>query len=157
VLIRSLLNIVFNPLTLDAKDMAIQVASFAKHLTLSLCAAMSIYIANAIPAEVTQFPQVIAGPGLPTPESLGLTSEELYTRVPSPEVMSQIAPLFNLECGEVPPACAVSDAVACANFLIALGQQACVVNGDNVEFCTAGSCHWFGSNISGGPSASSFW
>jgi len=156
VLFQSLVIAVFNRLPLHAREMAIQVASFAKLLTHSLCAAMSIYIVNAIPAEVTHFPKVIAGPGLPTPESLGLTSEELYTRVPSPDVMSQIAPLFNLECGEVPPACAVSDAVACANFLIALGQQACVVNGENVEFCTAGSCHWFGSNISGGPSASSF-
>ncbi|KAJ7871049.1 hypothetical protein B0H13DRAFT_2350115 [Mycena leptocephala] len=133
-----------------------------------------VSLVSAIPTTTdTDFPEVIPGPGLPSLASLGLTSEELYRRIPTPgttsfllltarmnsaapEEMKRLQPLFTLECGEVPPACPVANAVACFNFLNALGTTACTVNGENVTFCTSGSCHWFGSNISGGPSASSF-
>ncbi|KAJ7320957.1 hypothetical protein DFH08DRAFT_970263 [Mycena albidolilacea] len=116
-----------------------------------------VSIVSAIPTVTdSDFPEVIPGPGLPSLASLGLTSEELYKRVPTPEEMKRLQPLFTLECGEVPPACPVANAVACFNFLNALGTTACTVNGENVTFCTSGSCHWFGSNISGGSSASSF-
>ncbi|KAJ6568734.1 hypothetical protein B0H19DRAFT_1065542 [Mycena capillaripes] len=128
-------------------------------LKLAAFAACAVSLANAVPTD-PDVPEVIPGPGLPSLASLGLTSAELYSRAPTPAADSeQLAALerrFPLMCGEVPPACSVSDAVACLNFLSALGTTACTVNGDNVTFCTAGSCHWFGSNISGGPSASSF-
>ncbi|KAJ7642013.1 hypothetical protein FB45DRAFT_863079 [Roridomyces roridus] len=70
--------------------------------------------------------------------------------------MKRLEARFPLMCGQVPPACAVADAIACLNFLSALGTTACTVNGDNEVFCTAGACKWIGSNLSGGPSASSF-
>ncbi|KAJ7738041.1 hypothetical protein DFH07DRAFT_892731 [Mycena maculata] len=115
----------------------------------------STLLAHAVPA-TPKFPEVIPGAGLPSLESLGLTSAELYMRVPTPLQIKTLEARFNILCGEVPPACSVADAVACSNFLAALGTTACTVNGENVMFCTAGPCNWFGSNISGGPSASSF-
>jgi len=102
------------------------------------------------------YPEVIPGPGLPSLASLNLTSAELYERVPTDEQLSILTAQFDLQCGFPGPTCPLANAVACFNFLDALGQQACTVNGENVMFCTAGGCNWFGSNISGGPSASSF-
>ena len=48
----------------------------------SVCAMLLLLVnvAHAVPAE---FPTVIPGPGLPSLESLGLTSAELYERAPS--------------------------------------------------------------------------
>ncbi|KAJ6563982.1 hypothetical protein B0H19DRAFT_1258503 [Mycena capillaripes] len=124
-------------------------------LRLFALAACAATLANAVPTG-PDVPEVIPGPGLPSLASLGLTSAELYSRAPTPEQLATFERRFNLMCAEVPPACSVADAVACLNFLSALGTTACTVNGENVTFCTAGSCHWFGSNISGGSSASSF-
>jgi len=126
--------------------------SFLKLVAVTAYAAM---LTNAVPTG-PDVPEVIPGPGLPSLASLGLTSAELYNRAPTPEQLATLERRFPLMCAEVPPACSVADAVACLNFLSALGTTACTVNGDNVTFCTAGSCNWFGSNISGGSSASSF-
>ncbi|KAJ6520980.1 hypothetical protein DFH09DRAFT_1193361 [Mycena vulgaris] len=109
-----------------------------------------------LPIAVEVFPEVIPGPGLPSLASLGLTSADLYKRVPTSEEVSTLEARFDLLCGEVEPPCAVADAVACFNFLNASGTTACTAKGENITFCTAGSCKWVGSNISGGPSASSF-
>ncbi|KAJ7926811.1 hypothetical protein B0H13DRAFT_1599282, partial [Mycena leptocephala] len=126
-----------------------------------------VSLVSAIPTATSDFPEVIPGPGFPSLVSLGLTSEELYKRIPTPgttsfpllaarmnsvtsEGMKRLWPLFTLECGEVPPACPVANAIMCFNFLNALGTTACTVNGENVTFSTSGSCNWFGSNVSGG-------
>jgi len=134
--------------------MSFKLASLFQLIMLSLGATT---LANAaVIEERTEYPEVIPGPGLPSLASLNLTSAELYERVPTDEQLSTLKARFNLQCGFPGPACPVANAVACFNFLNALGHQACGVNGDNVMFCTAGGCNWFGSNISGGPSASSF-
>ncbi|KAF9259945.1 hypothetical protein L218DRAFT_1055494 [Marasmius fiardii PR-910] len=112
-----------------------------------------VNIAHASPVEDSRV--VIPGPGLPSLESLGLTSADLYARTLTELEMRSLMARFPLMCNEVPK-CSVGDAVACYNYLNALGHQACTVNGENVTFCTAGGCHWFGSNISGGGSASSY-
>jgi hypothetical protein len=44
----------------------------------------TISVANALPSAEGKFPEVIPGPGLPSLASLGLTSAELYQRVPDP-------------------------------------------------------------------------
>lgn len=51
----------------------------------------------------------------------------------------------------------VQNVQACYNYLLALGTTECVVNGDNVVFCTAGDAGIGGSNISGTSSAHSYW
>ncbi|KJA18972.1 hypothetical protein HYPSUDRAFT_144281, partial [Hypholoma sublateritium FD-334 SS-4] len=48
-----------------------------------------------------------------------------------------------------------ANAAACVTFLRNLGTTACGISGDNVNFCQAGDAVIGGSNISGGPSASS--
>ncbi|KAJ7871048.1 hypothetical protein B0H13DRAFT_1477336, partial [Mycena leptocephala] len=104
-----------------------------------------------------RLPEVIPGPGLPTLASLNLTSGELYRRVPALDEMKRIEPLFDLTCGQS-VACPVANAVACFNFLNALGTQLCTINGDfgTVIFCSSGPCDWGGTNISGDESVSSF-
>ncbi|KAJ6582513.1 hypothetical protein DFH09DRAFT_1360401 [Mycena vulgaris] len=123
---------------------------------LGLCHTINlIKVLPRLPTAVEGFPEVIPGPGLPSLTSLGLTSADLYERVPTSDEVSTLEARFDLLCGEVEPPCAVADAVACFNFLNASGKTACTVKGENITFCTAGSCKWVGSNISGGPSASS--
>ncbi|KAJ6582591.1 hypothetical protein DFH09DRAFT_1145605 [Mycena vulgaris] len=134
--------------------MSIRSTSFFALVALAIC--HSVNLVKAVPTAVEDSPEVIPGPGLPSLASLGLTSADLYKRVPTSEEMKRLEARFNIMCGEIPPACSVADAVGCFNFLNALGTQACTVNGENVIFCTAGPCKWGGSNISGGPSASSF-
>ncbi|KAK7053661.1 hypothetical protein R3P38DRAFT_3170996 [Favolaschia claudopus] len=113
-------------------------------LALTLCA---VGFANALP-NTKEFPEVIPGPGLPSLASLNLTSAELYQRVPSPDVVKGLERRFSLICNNVQE-CSTSDASACFNYLNGLGHQACTV--PNVylagnTFCTAGGCHWYGSN-----------
>ncbi|KAJ7923651.1 hypothetical protein B0H13DRAFT_1979748 [Mycena leptocephala] len=112
------------------------------------------YLATAL-AALALVGAVVPGPGLPSLESLGLTSADLYKTVPTTAERS-IEARFPLMCGQVPPACKVADAVACYNFLKALGTKACTVTGDNTAFCHAGGCNWVGSSLSGTGSDSSF-
>ena len=63
---------------------------------------------------------------------------------------------FNNECFTYTTA-GVDNVIACFNYLQAIGFHACTVNGDNVQFCYAGDAQVTGSNVSGGPSASSLW
>jgi len=111
-------------------------------------------MANAVVVEGrAEYPEVIPGPGLPSLASLNLTSAELYERVPTKAQLSTLATQFNLLCNVPGPDCPVANAVACSNFLFALGQQACSVSG-NVVFCTAGGCNWFGSSLDGSVASS---
>jgi hypothetical protein len=147
-------------------------------LALTLCA---VGLVNALPtAEESVYPEVIPGYGLPSLASLNLTSAELYQRVPSPgkrtlflnvtqvltsaifnsDIVAGLERRFNLVCNQVAQ-CSLSDASACANFINALGHQACNVPNSFLTsntFCTAGGCKWYGTNWkTGGGAVSSFW
>lgn len=163
--------------------MVLSLTSFTVLLVLAFCAISSVKVANAVPATTTttvtpaaHYPEVIPGPGLPSLKSLGLTSDDLYKKGPSlgkaSSIKSQIPFLtnfieeremfekrFTLQCGSPGPACDVGSAWGCYNYLNGLGHTNCVVSGaySNIKFCQAGSCSWYGSNIGGGSSASSWW
>ena len=51
----------------------------------------------------------------------------------------------------------VDDTIACFNYLVSIGNNACGLSGDNIQFCHAGSAQITGSNVSGTGSASSAW
>ncbi|KAL3489657.1 hypothetical protein BJX62DRAFT_238919 [Aspergillus germanicus] len=74
----------------------------------------------------------------------------------SPVDVSPLEKRFDLTCqdngGGYRP---VGEAQACVNYLFNKGTTHCVVDGNNVIFCRAGNTVITGSNISGGPSASS--
>ncbi|KAI0058211.1 hypothetical protein BV25DRAFT_1841192 [Artomyces pyxidatus] len=102
-------------------------------------------------AAPTVHPTVVPGPGLPTLEELGLTSEELYAKQPSFQTRDA---LYNNAC-ETWTLADVDNVIACFNYLESIGGHACTVNGDWVQFCYSGDAQVTGSNESGYPSASS--
>ncbi|CCM06405.1 uncharacterized protein FIBRA_08666 [Fibroporia radiculosa] len=111
----------------------------------------------ALTSAVIAVVEVIPGPGFPSLESLGLTSEELFAKGPPPTLTSRITGLqkrYDNVCQTWSTA-SVDNVIACFNYLEALGTQACGVT-QNVIMCTAGDAEISGSNISGGPSASSY-
>lgn len=52
---------------------------------------------------------------------------------------------------------AVDNVIACYNYLVSIGNNACGLSGDNVQFCSSGNAQITGSNVSGTGSASSSW
>ncbi|KIJ51549.1 hypothetical protein M422DRAFT_244710 [Sphaerobolus stellatus SS14] len=129
--------------------------AIANKLTASLVLLCLFINLNVIASPVDNVVEVIPGPGLPSLESLGLTSAALFKKSSITAGESLLTKHFDTTCQTFNTVSA-ANAEACVNFLRALGQQACAVNGDNSLFCTAGDANIFGSNISGGPSASSF-
>ncbi|KAJ3992867.1 hypothetical protein F5050DRAFT_1714948 [Lentinula boryana] len=105
------------------------------------------------------YPELIPGAGLPTLAELNLTSEALYTMTPklfNRELveLSERSELFTNECFTYTTA-NVNDVIACFNYLENIGGNTCSVNGDNVQFCYAGTAQISGSNVSGTSSAAS--
>ncbi|TFK65679.1 hypothetical protein BDN72DRAFT_900512 [Pluteus cervinus] len=111
------------------------------------------------------YPDLIPGPGLPSLEELGLTSEQLYTTIPTigkfssstssngREVFSRSAK-YNSVC-ETYTTGNVDGVIACYDYLHSIGGNSCGVNGDKVRFCSSGDAQVTGSNISGTGSAAS--
>ncbi|CCM03419.1 uncharacterized protein FIBRA_05550 [Fibroporia radiculosa] len=105
--------------------------------------------------------EVIPGPGFPSLESLGLTSEELFAKGPLPALTSRITELqkrYDNVC-QTWSTGSVDNVIACFNYLEALGTQACGVSGgpeSSVIMCTAGDAEVSGVNISNEFSASSY-
>ncbi|KIJ64457.1 hypothetical protein HYDPIDRAFT_40205 [Hydnomerulius pinastri MD-312] len=116
-----------------------------------LYAALLCALTSGVAAAV----EVIPGPGLPSLESLGLTSEELFAKGPPATKRGEVEKRYTNVCQTYSTG-SVDNVIACFNYLEALGTKACGVNGDNVIMCTAGDAEVSGSNISGGPSASSY-
>ncbi|KAF8841805.1 hypothetical protein BDN67DRAFT_900721 [Paxillus ammoniavirescens] len=112
----------------------------------SLCALASAVV--AVPATTPDYPELTPGPGMPTLTSLNLTSADLYTMGPPP------LKSYTSVCQTYSTA-GVDNVIACFNYLNSIGNNACGVSGDCVIFCTAGDADISGSNVSGGPSASS--
>ncbi|KAF9223912.1 hypothetical protein BS17DRAFT_767105 [Gyrodon lividus] len=126
-----------------------------------LCALTSAV--SAVPATTPDYPEVIPGPGLPSLVSLGLTSADLHAMGPPPSLTERTAgaeldPELKKRYTNICQTYSmggVDNVIACFNYLNSIGNNACGVNGENVVFCTAGDAGVGGSNISGGPSASS--
>ncbi|KIM21876.1 hypothetical protein M408DRAFT_79877 [Serendipita vermifera MAFF 305830] len=126
-----------------------------------LCAVTLLGGVSAFPSP-EEYPEVIPGPGMPSLESLGLTSKDLYNAI-EPEniltifiVQEGLVPRFTRictdnGCGRVPKA----DAQACINYLRGLGSKRCGVPHENIVMCRAGQAIVSGSNIRGGGEVSS--
>ncbi|KAM3566747.1 hypothetical protein ARSEF4850_000281 [Beauveria asiatica] len=106
----------------------------------------------AVLAGTVQYPEVVPGPGLPSLESLGLTSEQLYTMEPASSDMAAFAPMFTAVCAVDSNAYASkSGLIACYNYLARLGSQDCTVPSDfrKVRYCFSGDADVNGLSITG--------
>ncbi|KAJ2980575.1 hypothetical protein NQ176_g2556 [Zarea fungicola] len=111
-------------------------------------------LAAAAPAAESKYPEVIPGPGLPSLESLGLTSEQLYT-MPIPKEFAAFKTSLNIDgtCGpEDSRYTDVNGIIACFHYLQNLGTTPCVA-GENTRMCEAGDAVVIGSSIGGGSSS----
>ncbi|KAF2120053.1 hypothetical protein BDV96DRAFT_485620 [Lophiotrema nucula] len=87
----------------------------------------------------SQYPEVIPGPGLPSLESLNLTSSKLYN-MPIPPLPPN--PAFDPKCGPNDSAYTnVNDIIACMQYLYNIPKQRCVgePNWKVATFCSAGA------------------
>jgi len=127
-------------------------------LVLSL-AAFRITSANPLPGTTQQVPEVIPGDGLPSLESLGLTSAKLYA-MGNPSAQTPKIPfhtLFQAGCGPSDAAYApVNDIIACFHYLDALGTTACGVpaNYGVIQMCRAGQGQILGQSVTGNAESS---
>ncbi|KAF3490709.1 uncharacterized protein GIQ15_00226 [Arthroderma uncinatum] len=128
--------------------------------TLGLVLSAAAFLANAatIPStEERAVRKVIPGPGMPSLESLGVTSEELYQQTTSTEAFKAMASLAT----QGQPSCLLGryctyeDALACHHYLARLGTQNCTVGRTIVIMVTAGNCRFEAVNIGGNPSTTS--
>ncbi|KAM0740123.1 hypothetical protein ACQRIT_005307 [Beauveria bassiana] len=130
----------------------------------------------AVLAGTVQYPEVVPGPGLPSLESLGLTSEDLYKMEPaSPGIFlahlipsireiadkvadtevnarASLAPMFNPVCATDSRAyTAVNNLNACERYLARIGLQDCTVpsNFKTVRYCFSGDADVNGVSITG--------
>jgi len=137
--------------------------SFA--FTLTAIAALTSVVVALPSIEISKarsYPEIIPGRGLPSLESLGLTSADLYERgMPALargndgldlESFSLAKRAATCETFSVAP---LNDVMACFNFLNSIGTHSCSVNGDNALFCHAGQAVITGSNVSGTGNAAS--
>ncbi|CAA7266214.1 unnamed protein product [Cyclocybe aegerita] len=118
-----------------------------------LCVLASLGNVAALPTADNAV-EVIPGPGLPSLVSLGLTSADLFKKVP--EINSTVAPQLSKRFDDFCQNTNLvnrDNAIACYNYLNALGTTACGVD-TNIDFCVAGDAHIGGSNIAGGHASS---
>ncbi|KAH9475647.1 hypothetical protein JR316_0011202 [Psilocybe cubensis] len=130
----------------------------------SLVALVSTTI-TLVHSSPTVYPDVIPGPGLPSLEFLNLTSKDLYTMTPPTFDLSLNSRSANFDaewyddnstpfqttnrtsCSFTFTTGDVDNTIACFNYLVSIGNNACVVSADNVEFCRAGDASIGGSNL----------
>ena len=150
-----------------------------KTLTLSIFLLQSFIPYTYAAAAAAAAPEVIVhdiipGPGLPSLESLGLTSAQLYKGISqllrfwmhqskqaleNPFSRHKLVKRFNNFCGGGRGATAnVDDVIACFNYLQKLGHTACRVPAghDQIEMCQAGTARVNGVS-NDGRSQSSYW
>ncbi|CAA7266216.1 unnamed protein product [Cyclocybe aegerita] len=115
-----------------------------------LCALASLSNVAALPTADNAV-EVIPGPGLPSLASLGLTSADLFKKVPkiiaARDDAVQLSKRFTDFC-QTSDLVNRDNAIACYNYLNALGTTACGVD-TNIDFCVAGDAHIGGSSIVG--------
>ncbi|KAF2855638.1 hypothetical protein T440DRAFT_513742 [Plenodomus tracheiphilus IPT5] len=106
----------------------------------------------------TSYPRVVPGPGLPSLESLGLTTAQLY-EMPLPKNASdEVGVNFVPRCGPSESAYAnVNGVIACYNYLKRIGQTRCPASGNAAvsHFCYAGDAEVSAQSISGKDESSS--
>ncbi|KAH8700944.1 hypothetical protein BGW36DRAFT_357580 [Talaromyces proteolyticus] len=127
-----------------------------KNTTIALITIIaSLSSASAIPAAAPQggIAEIIPGPGPPSLESLGLTSEDLYYETIRKRKPSPLEKRFKLTCQDK----VVGECQPVMPRLVSMDTKKCTVNGANAIFCTSGKAALGGSNVSGGGSASSYW
>ncbi|KAF9523320.1 hypothetical protein CPB83DRAFT_898897 [Crepidotus variabilis] len=128
----------------------------------SLFVSATIFIAG-VHASPAVYPEVIPGPGLPSLESLGLTSKDLYTT--KPQLTSSSSSSLEARSASYTDNCFtfttanVDNTIACYNYLVNIGNNACTVPGDNIVFCRAGDAAIGGSNLhqTAGAASSACW
>ncbi|KAM3482145.1 hypothetical protein MY5147_000264 [Beauveria neobassiana] len=111
----------------------------------------------AVLAGTVKYPEVVPGPGLPSLESLGLTSEQLYTMEPaSPDTevnaRASLAPMFTPICATDSGAYTdVNNLMACERYLARIGANECTVPSGfrKVRYCFAGDADVNGLSITG--------
>ncbi|KAH7122737.1 hypothetical protein B0J11DRAFT_608287 [Dendryphion nanum] len=115
---------------------------------------------SAAPTQGTVVPKIIPGPGLPSLESLNLTSAELFA-LPSPFSEDQMNTLVDGSCGPNDSAYThVNLAIACYHFVRNLGSQRCEVPASgHAIYCLSesgdGKAHLTGRSLTGRVEASS--
>ncbi|KAH9478526.1 hypothetical protein JR316_0008981 [Psilocybe cubensis] len=120
---------------------------------LSICLWVSaITCTNATPSPSNEpdYPEVIPGPGLPSLESLGLTSADLHRNRTMSKAFSDSAE-FLVVCIAGGSTVSVGNAQACVNYLANLGTTDCGVpaNPGVISFCVSGDASICGTNIWG--------
>ncbi|KAM3523501.1 hypothetical protein MY4038_008164 [Beauveria bassiana] len=130
----------------------------------------------AVLAGTVQYPEVVPGPGLPSLESLGLTSEQLYTMEPASPGISlahlipsireiadkvadtevnaraSLAPMFTPICATDSGAYTdVNNLMACERYLARIGSNDCTVPSGfkTVRYCFAGDADVNGLSTTG--------
>ncbi|EAU89072.1 hypothetical protein CC1G_11912 [Coprinopsis cinerea okayama7 len=107
---------------------------------------------------IDECPEVTPGPGLPSLESLNLTSadlckppEEFIASLGEVEEEPRLAKRYTPWCGGS-SVVTLSNALSCYNYLYALGDTACVVPPSGSRFCTASGwlpAAWYGTSVDG--------
>ncbi|CAO2654827.1 Nn.00g115600.m01.CDS01 [Neocucurbitaria sp. VM-36] len=122
---------------------------FISSLLLSL-ASLQAVSASPILEVREDYPEVIPGEGLPSLESLGLTTAQLY-EMPRPEP-AEMSVMFDPRCGPSDAAYTnVNSVIACYHNLKNLGTTRCGVPGSGkvTEFCRSGDAHAIGQSLTG--------
>ncbi|KAF1846668.1 uncharacterized protein K460DRAFT_417705 [Cucurbitaria berberidis CBS 394.84] len=124
-------------------------AKFISSLLFSLASLQAVSATPIVEAR-EKYPDVIPGPGLPSLESLGLTTAKLY-EMPRPEPPEMTA-MFDPRCGPSEAAyTSVGGVIACYQYLRNLGTTRCGVPGSGrvTEFCRSGDAHASGQSLTG--------
>ncbi|OBT74002.1 hypothetical protein VF21_05977 [Pseudogymnoascus sp. 05NY08] len=133
----------------------------------SAFSALLLLAASVVSA--TNFPEVIAGPGLPSLESLNLTSEALYAmgpiEIPADYHIGEVKPMSKRH-NPAPPACFYyggslidrATMLSCINFLFAGGTNQCTISNGapSAQWCNAGNVALYGLNWHNLPTVSSY-
>ncbi|OAA71188.1 hypothetical protein ISF_01739 [Cordyceps fumosorosea ARSEF 2679] len=102
-------------------------------------------------AGTIQYPEVVPGPGLPSLQELGLTTEQLYSMgPPEPADLEAFSANFVGKCGPADAAYTnVNGIIACYHYLKNLGTQRCTTPGNykSIEFCHSGDASITGTSL----------
>ncbi|KAH7130578.1 hypothetical protein B0J11DRAFT_429139 [Dendryphion nanum] len=124
-----------------------------------LLALASFQIGSALPLNdhEVEFPEVIPGEGLPSLESLNLTSAQLY-QLPKPQLpQGEISLMFTPRCGPSENAYTqVNGVIACYHYLLNLGSRRCEVPSGRArrEMCRSGYAKVSGQAITANSQSS---
>uniref|UniRef100_A0A8H7XK45 Uncharacterized protein n=1 Tax=Psilocybe cubensis TaxID=181762 RepID=A0A8H7XK45_PSICU len=112
-----------------------------------------------LPPTDSEYPEVIPGPGLPSLESLGLTSADLYRNRTMNALSSRNEDDYIIYCLTGGATTSVSTAQVCINYLSSLGTGDCMVpaNPDVITFCSSGQSVICGTNVWGNGQAVHSW